>query len=95
MLLRASRTPATPRPDRGRRSSTRPLPTLTLALASTLAADSPFAVDVVSFDPGVGGVPGYDQPSAALGEPSRDTGWTWSPETVTPFQPAWLPDQIV
>jgi hypothetical protein len=95
MLLRASRPHATPRPARGRRPSVLPLPALTLALTSTLAADSPFAVEVVSFDPGVGGVPGYDQPSAALGEPSRDTGWTWAPETVTPFQPAWLPDQIV
>ncbi len=57
--------------------------------------ESPFAVEVIDFQPGVGGVPGYDQPEAGLGEPSRTTGWDWAPETVTPFQPAWLPSQVV
>ncbi len=68
----------------------------TAAIAGGVAvAESPYAIEVVHFDPGRGGVPGYDQPTAALGEPSRTTGWSWAPETVTPFQPAWLPTQIV
>jgi hypothetical protein len=66
-----------------------------LLAAPPAMADSPFADEVVAFDPGFGGVPGYDQPTAALGEPSRMTGWDWAPETVTTFQPAWLPSQIV
>lgn len=72
-----------------------PLACLLAAGAASVQADSPFATKVVSFDAGVGGVPGYDQPTAALGEPSRSTGWDWAPEMVTPFQPAWLPDQVV
>ena len=88
------------RRPRGRTS----IPAVAAAFAITAAmvvldapatADVPFAVEVVDFDPGVGGVPGYDQPTAALGEPARMTGWDWAPETVTPFQPAWLPSQIV
>lgn len=68
---------------------------LLIATGPDAVADSPFAVEVVAFEPGVGGVPGYDQPAAALGEPARMTGWDWDPETVTPFQPAWLPSQVV
>ncbi len=67
-----------------------------VAIASGIAtAESPYAFEVVDFAPGRGAVPGYDEPTSALGEPSRTTGWSWAPETVTPFQPAWLPTQVV
>lgn len=79
----------------GVRSLFVPVVGLAVLAAVTVRADSPFAAEVVHFDPGVGGVPGYDQPEAALGEPARATGWDWAPEMVTPFQPAWLPDQVV
>ncbi len=97
MLERAALPPSVLPP---RATSTPVLPPIAgmamFALAAGLAiAESPYAVEVVDFEPGRGAVPGYDQPTAALGEPSRTTGWSWAPETVTPFQPAWLPTQIV
>lgn len=58
-------------------------------------AESPFATEVVDFQPGRGGVPGYDIPGAALGPPTRMTGGDFLPEAITPFQPAWLPQEIV
>lgn len=70
-------------------------PLLVATLTAAIAADSPFAATVVDFVPGTGGVPGYDLPTSAIGEPTRLTGWDWDPEVVTPFQPAWLPSQVV
>ena len=77
----------------------RPLGLLGLVVA-TLAgrpapAESPFAVEVRAFDPGSGGVPGYDLPESALGMPTRTTGGSFLTEAVTMFQPAWLPEEIV
>ena len=67
-----------------------------LALVSTpIFGDSPFAVDVVHFDPGVGGISGYDDPESALGGPTRTTGGSLFPAAVTPFQPAWLASEVV
>ncbi len=66
-----------------------------LTLASAASAQSWFATGVVSYAPGTGAAPGHRQPQAALGEPSRMTGYTGSLETVTPFQPAYRPDQVV
>ena len=71
---------------------------VTAAIIPTTAAvraDSPFATEVVSFDPGVGGVPGYDFPEAALGEPTRTSGGSLFPGAVTPFQPAFMASEIV
>ncbi|MAD78534.1 MAG: hypothetical protein CMJ51_04085 [Planctomycetaceae bacterium] len=64
-------------------------------LISSSGAESPFATQVVDFQPGRGGVPGYDLPEVALGSPTRMTGGDFLPEAVTPFQPAWLPQEIV
>lgn len=79
-----------------------PDPAMTLVVAFAVAmnvtaveADSPFATEVVSFDPGIGGVPGYDFPEAALGEPTRTTGGSLFPAAVTPFQPAFLASELV
>jgi len=60
------------------------------------AAGNPWADAVVSFEPGLGGSPGYDMPSVALGPPERFTGeGTPTPSVVSPFSPAWMPDEIV
>ena len=60
-----------------------------------LGSDSPFATEIVDFVSGTGAVPGYDQPESALGEPTRTTGGIFFTEAVTPFQPAWLPEEVV
>lgn len=62
---------------------------------SVLAIDSPHATRIIDFLPGNGGVPGYDDPSAAIGEPTRTTGGSFLPEAVTLFQPPWLPSEVV
>ena len=59
------------------------------------ADDSPFAAEIVDFVSGTGAVPGYDLPESTLGEPTRTTGGLFLTEAVTPFQPAWLPDEVV
>lgn len=66
-----------------------------IAPAMVAAQESPFADEVISFESGSNAVPGYDLPAAALGSPTRTTGGDFLPEAVTPFQPAWLPEEIV
>ncbi|HEY2952573.1 MAG TPA: PEP-CTERM sorting domain-containing protein [Verrucomicrobiae bacterium] len=62
-------------------------------LVATIHA-APFADAVVSYTPGAGFAPGYTDPSAALGEPSRVTpGMFGGP--VDPFDPPFLATQIV
>lgn len=68
-----------------------------LALASFLLcahsfAASPFASSVVSYDPGVGFVPGFVHPDASLGEPSRVNPFG---EPTDPFDPPYGTNQIV
>jgi hypothetical protein len=58
-------------------------------------SDSPFATRVVSYVPGTGAASGHRNPQTALGEPARTTGTLSAPETVTPFQPAWMTNQVV
>jgi hypothetical protein len=58
-------------------------------------AQSWFATGVISYAPGSGAAPGHRSPQSALGEPARMTGYPGSLETVTPFQPAYRPDQVV
>ena len=66
------------------------------ALTTLLSAADPWADAVLQFDPGVGGAAGYDNPTTALGPPTRLTGQgTGSPMVVSPFSPAWMPDEIV
>jgi len=53
-----------------------------------------YADSVVSYSAGTGSAKGYDNPNAALGEPSRVTpGQFGGP--VDPFSPAYLPEQVV
>lgn len=60
-----------------------------------LAQSSPFAAAVVQYTAGTGAASGFTNPSAALGAPERFTGEGLIPGCVTPFQPAFRPDEIV
>ncbi|MEM7228465.1 MAG: dockerin type I domain-containing protein [Planctomycetota bacterium] len=61
----------------------------------TAHASDPFADQVVDYAPGTNPVIGYVDPSTALGPPERDSGEGIDPGVVSPFQPAWLPHEIV
>jgi hypothetical protein len=50
---------------------------------------------VVSYDQGVNPAVGYVNPSTALGPPERMTGDGLDPGVVSPFNPPWLPSEIV
>lgn len=66
-------------------------------LAVTAAAPASwFATSVVSYTPGAGVSPGFDDPAAALGVPTRFTAPT-SPyaSAVTPFNPAFGSSEMV
>jgi hypothetical protein len=68
-----------------------------LALASlfvSLTARAQYAGSVVSYVPGSGFSPGFTNPAAALGEPSRSTPGTFG-GPVDPFDPPYLPTQLV
>jgi len=56
---------------------------------------TPFADTVISYDEGIGGAAGYNNPIASLGEPSRITGEGVWPGVVSPFNSPWLTDEIV
>src|SRR5947209_3693773 len=56
---------------------------------------SSFGASVVTYSPGTGSVSGYNDPSTALGEPTRYTGVGVFPGAVTPFNPAYLATEIV
>ncbi len=64
-------------------------------LAPSAWCDGWFASRVVSYAPGSGAAPGHRVAASALGAPARMTGTPAEPETITPFQPAWMPDQVV
>src|SRR2546426_2908175 len=69
-----------------------------LALASSLfslPAQAQSAEAVVSYSPGAGFSPGFTNPAAALGEPSRATPAGTFGGPVDPFDPAYLPSQLV
>lgn len=66
-----------------------------LAPSAALAGDSPFASSVISYVAGTGAAAGFSNPSVALGSPERFTGEGFQPQCVTPFQPAFRPNEIV
>lgn len=72
---------------------------LAAAVVSASLSLSAFAVSyadgVVHYAPGSSAAPGYQTPSAALGEPSRVTPFGPVDAPVTPFNPAWAPNQLV
>ena len=68
---------------------------LSFVACAEALGDGWFATRVVSYVAGSGASAGHRNAAAALGEPTRMTGTTAAPETVTPFQPPWQPSQIV
>lgn len=61
--------------------------------ASVCASDS--ALIVISYDEGTGAAPGFTDPDAALGLPTRFTGVGVWPGVVSPFNPPYMPGEIV
>ena len=61
-------------------------------IALIILGGDPWIDSVVEWTPGSGGSAGYDDPTCALGEPTRTTV---DGELVTPFVPAWGVDEIV
>jgi hypothetical protein len=70
------------------------LATTTAAHAES-ALDSPFASTVIAYTAGSGAAAGFTNPSVALGSPERFTGEGFLPQCVTPFQPAFRPNEVV
>ncbi|MEO1277536.1 MAG: GC-type dockerin domain-anchored protein [Planctomycetota bacterium] len=68
-----------------------------VASSSVLAQGlvDPFASEVVAYTPGSDVGPGFDDPTSALGEPTRFTGVGSFPGAVTPFNPPFLNDEVV
>ena len=55
----------------------------------------PFAAEVIEYSPGADVPAGFDDPTTALGEPTRFTGVGSFPGAVTPFNPAFLTSEVV
>lgn len=65
-------------------------------MSGRVQAADPWADRVVSYERGRGFSEGYTNPTVALGEPTRYTGESFGyPGAVTPFNPAFEPDEIV
>ena len=56
---------------------------------------NPFAAEVIQYSPGADVPAGFDDPTTALGEPTRFTGVGSFPGVVTPFNPAFLGSEVV
>ncbi len=65
-------------------------------ITAGMAAGGPWADIVVSYAPGAGVSAGYDDPSRALGAPTRVTGESFGfPGVTTPYAGAFEPDEVV
>ncbi|MDG2095613.1 MAG: hypothetical protein P8J89_10135 [Phycisphaerales bacterium] len=72
------------------------LASLCLMISSIHAmSQDPWADVVINWEPGIGGAPGYDSPQRSLGQPARMSGQGIDPGVVSPFQPAWTPNELV
>lgn len=75
--------------------------TAALTLASALTLQPPYAEAqgyasaVISYSGGTSPASGYTNPTSALGEPTRFTGGIVYPSVVTPFNPAFMPSEIL
>jgi len=56
---------------------------------------SPFAASWISYEPGAGVPMSFRNPNTALGAPTRFTGAGVDPGVVSPFQPAFMPSEVV
>jgi hypothetical protein len=63
--------------------------------ATAAVASTPFADHVAGYVPGAVASVTYTQATAALGSPTRYTGMGVYPSAVTPFNPAFMPGEIV
>jgi len=68
---------------------------LLAALPVSARAQSPFATNVVGYAPGSSPAAGFTNAASALGEPTRFTGGPFFPQAVTPFQPAFMTNELV
>lgn len=68
---------------------------IAVVMCSPDVVASPWADSIVSYDPGSNAEPGYTTPEVALGSPERMTGEGVWPGAVTPFNGAWMTDEIV
>ncbi|MEZ6098857.1 MAG: PEP-CTERM sorting domain-containing protein [Pirellulaceae bacterium] len=64
-------------------------------LISTSQVFAGWAEQVVRYDPGSTPAPGFSDPTAALGQPTRFTGVGIFPAAVQPFNPPWLGSELV
>ncbi len=64
-------------------------------MSAGLQAQSPWAVEVIGYDPGTTATPGFVDSQTALGEPERFTGEGAFPGVVSPFNPPFGMDEIV
>lgn len=69
--------------------------TIVLSVSCGLAYAGSFATEVVDYTPGANANASYDDPTTALGEPTRITGSGEWLGDVSPFNPAYMTDQIV
>ncbi len=66
-----------------------------LAGTAAMAGDDPFADLVLEYDEGLNPAPGYTSPVSVLGPPERFTGEGVFPGVVSPFNPPFLPEEIL
>ncbi len=77
-----------------------PMPRLSISLCIILVACAvvradDFATSVLGYEPGANPAGGFTNPTRALGPPERFTGEGIAPGVVSPFQPAFLPAELV
>ena len=65
------------------------------AAAVSHACAGVYGTSVESYAPGTGVNPSYTSASSAIGEPTRFTGVGAFPGAVTPFNPAYMTDEVV
>ncbi|MBM4106837.1 MAG: hypothetical protein FJ257_11265 [Phycisphaerae bacterium] len=81
-----------------RRFTASTMVTVALLAAEAVATDGkdPWATKIVSYESGVGAAVGYDDPSRALGEPTRMiVDPLWGSSVVTPMNSPYLPTELV
>lgn len=81
--------------ENSRRRTRRTLTALTSVAVSCGSLHGQHASEVIDYDSGAGTTGGFNDPTTALGPPTRLSGGETTPSVVSPFQPAWKPDELV
>lgn len=71
------------------------LAAIVVVFFAAIATASPYATSVVTYTAGSDVGTGYDQPTSALGEPTRSYSDSWGNYNITPFSSPYLPEHIV